>query len=166
MLEKSVEAVLFLSPEALEISEICRILKARPEEIEMAIEAVARRYREMDSAIEVVKVGNRYLMRVKPEFADIVEKFAERELDRGTMRTLAVIAVRQPITLAKLAKIRGNKCYDHVKKLIELELVKAEKRGRSTVLTTTEAFASYFGFESKDPEEIKEKLKDFLEKND
>ncbi len=167
MLEKAVEAVLFSSPEALDISEICRILKEKREEVEKAIEAVSKKYREMDSAIEIVKLGDRYLMRVKPELSSIVEKFTERELDRGTMRTLAVIAVKQPITLARLAKIRGNKCYEHVKKLSELRLIKMEKKGRSTVLTTTEAFASYFGFDSKDPEAVKEKLKDFFkEKSD
>lgn len=162
MLEKAVESILFSSPEALEISEICKILKEKPEEVEKAIEAVARKYREMDSAIEIVKIGDRYLMRVKPEFTHFVEKFTERDLDRGTMRTLAVIAVKQPITLAKLAKIRGNKCYEHVKKLSELKLINLEKKGRSTILTTTEAFASYFGFDSKDPETIKEKLKEFF----
>lgn len=167
MLEKAVEAILFTSPEAISVSEICKILKEREDVVERAIESVAKKYAEMDSAIEVVKLGDRYLMRVKPEYAEIVEKFTERDLDRGTMRTLAVIAVKQPITLAKLAKIRGNKCYEHVKKLSELKLINLEKKGRSTILTTTEAFASYFGFESKEPEEIKEKLKEFFkEKRD
>ncbi|MEM0215077.1 MAG: SMC-Scp complex subunit ScpB [Archaeoglobaceae archaeon] len=161
MLEKAVEAILFSSPEALEISEICKILKEKPEVVEKAIESIAKKYAEMGSAIEIVKVGERYLMRVRPEFMEIVERFTERELDRGTLRTLAVIALKQPITLAKLAKIRGNKCYDHVKKLSELKLINVEKKGRSTILTTTEAFASYFGFETKDPEEIKEKLREF-----
>ncbi|MEM2726726.1 MAG: SMC-Scp complex subunit ScpB [Archaeoglobaceae archaeon] len=167
MLEKAVEAILFSSPEALEVSEICKILKEKPEAVEKAIESIAKKYAEMDSAIEIVKIGDRYLMRVKPDFAEIVEKFTERELDRGTMRTLAVIAIKQPITLAKLAKIRGNKCYDHVKKLSDLRLVNVEKKGRSTILTTTDAFASYFGFDSTNPEEIKEKLKEFYkEKKD
>lgn len=167
MLEKAVEAILFSSPEALEISEICKILKEKPEVVEKAIENIAKKYAEMDSAIEIVKIGDRFLMRVKPDFAEIVEKFTERELDRGTMRTLAVIAIKQPITLAKLAKIRGNKCYDHVKKLSDLKLVNVEKKGRSTILTTTDAFASYFGFDSKNPEAIKEKLREFYkEKKD
>ncbi|MDI9641939.1 MAG: SMC-Scp complex subunit ScpB [Archaeoglobaceae archaeon] len=161
MLEKAVEAILFSSPEALEISEICKILGEKAENVEKAIEIVAKKYSQMDSAIEIVKLGDRYLMRVKPEFAEIVEKFTERELDRGTLRTLAVIAVKQPITLAKLAKIRGNKCYDHVRKLSDLKLINMEKKGRSTVITTTDTFASYFGFESTNLEEIKEKLKEF-----
>jgi segregation and condensation protein B len=159
MIEKAVEAILFSAPEAIKISEIAKILKEKEENVEKAIEAVARKYSEMDSAVEIVKLGDRCLMRVKQEFAEIVRKYTERDLDKGTLRTLAVIALRQPITLSKLAKIRGNKCYEHVKKLLDLNFIKAEKKGRSTILTTTEVFASYFGFEGKSLEEIKQELK-------
>ncbi len=162
MIEKAVEAILFSAPSALKVSEIARMLKESEEVIEKAIEGVAKKYASIDSAIEIVKIGDRYLMRVKQDFAEIVERFTERDLDKGTTRTLAVIALKQPITLAKLAKIRGNKCYEHVKKLQELKLISAEKKGRSTILTTTPAFASYFGFEGKSVEEIKEELKKLL----
>ncbi|MEM4747508.1 MAG: SMC-Scp complex subunit ScpB [Archaeoglobaceae archaeon] len=160
--EKAVEAILFTSPEAMKVSEIAKILNEKEEVIEKMIEKVAEKYRQMDSAIEVVKIGEKYLMRVKQEFAEIVERFTEKDLDKGTLRTLAVIALKQPITLSRLAKIRGNKCYKHVKKLSELKLIKAEKKGRSTILTTTEVFSSYFGFESKSMEEIRELLKKML----
>ncbi|MFN3384046.1 MAG: SMC-Scp complex subunit ScpB [Archaeoglobaceae archaeon] len=164
MIEKAVEAILFSAPSALKVSEIARMLKESEEVIEKAIESVAKKYASMDSAIEIVKIGDRYLMRVKQDLAEIVERFTEKDLDKGTTRTLAVIALKQPITLAKLAKIRGNKCYEHVKKLQELKLISAEKKGRSTILNTTPAFASYFGFEGKSVEEIKEELKKFLKK--
>lgn len=162
MIEKAVEAILFSAPSAIKVSEIAKILRESEEVIEKAIESIAKKYKAMDSAVEIVKIGDRYLMRVKQEFASIVEKFMEKDLDKGTIRTLAVIALKQPITLAKLAKIRGNKCYEHVKKLQELKLINAEKKGRSTILTTTQAFASYFGFEGKSVDEIKEELKKLL----
>lgn len=163
-LEKAVEAILFSAPSAVRISEIAKMLREKEEIVEKAIEEIAKRYEAMNSAIEVVKIGDRVLMRVKQEFLDIVERFTEKDLDRGTTRTLAVIALKQPITLAKLAKIRGNKCYEHVKKLQELKLINAEKKGRSTILSTTPAFASYFGFEGKSAEEIKEELKKILKR--
>ncbi|MEM0022726.1 MAG: SMC-Scp complex subunit ScpB [Archaeoglobaceae archaeon] len=162
MIEKAVEAILFSAPSAIRVSEIARMLNESEEVVEKAIESVAKKYEAMDSAIEIVKVADRYLMRVKQDFAGIVEKFTERDLDKGTLRTLAVIALKQPLSLAKLAKIRGNKCYEHVKKLRELKLINAEKKGRSTILTTTPAFASYFGFEGKSVDEIKEELRKFL----
>ncbi len=165
-LKKIVEAILFSSSDPLTLSEIVKLTNSSREEVESAIKSLMEEYSKRDSAIEIIQIGSRYLMRVKPEFSDYVEKFVEREFDRGTLRTLAVIAVKQPITLAKLAKIRGNKCYEHVRKLREAGFVKAEKRGRSTILTTTKEFASYFGLKTNDPQEIKKVLKEYYKADD
>ncbi|MEM4292266.1 MAG: SMC-Scp complex subunit ScpB, partial [Archaeoglobaceae archaeon] len=94
MIEKAVEAILFSAPSAIRVSEIARMLNESEEVVEKAIESVAKKYEAMDSAIEIVKVADRYLMRVKQDFAEIVEKFTERDLDKGTLRTLAVIALK------------------------------------------------------------------------
>jgi len=162
-LKKIIEAILFSSSEPVDIKELRKVTGKDKVEILNAIGELISDYESRDTSIEIIKVGEKYLMRVKPQYADYVEKYTVREFDRGTLRTLAVIASKQPITLAKLAKIRGNKCYDHVKKLQERGLVKAEKKGRSTILTTTEEFATYFGLKSSEPEKIKEALKSFFE---
>ena len=162
-LKKIIEAILFSSSEPVEVRELRKITGKDKVEILNAIGELIKDYESRDTSIEILKVGNRYLMRVKPQYAEFVEKYTIRDFDRGTLRTLAVIASKQPITLAKLARIRGNKCYDHVKKLQERGLIKAEKKGRSTILTTTEEFATYFGLESAEPEKIKEALKGYIE---
>lgn len=161
-LKKAVEAILFSSSEPVKVTEIAKITGCSLEEVTNAVSSLIREYAERDTSIEIIKIGDGFLMRVKPQYAEYVEKFTIREFDKGTLRTLAVIAVKQPITLAKVAKIRGNKCYDHVKKLVERGFVKAEKKGRSTILTTTEEFATYFGLETGEPEKIKEVLKNYL----
>uniref|UniRef100_A0A7C3R9Z2 SMC-Scp complex subunit ScpB n=1 Tax=Archaeoglobus fulgidus TaxID=2234 RepID=A0A7C3R9Z2_ARCFL len=162
-LKKIIEAILFSSSEPVEIKELRKITGKDSVEILNAIDELINDYESRDTSIEIIRVGEKYLMRVKPQYADYVEKYTAREFDRGTLRTLAVIALKQPVTLAKLAKIRGNKCYDHVKKLQERGFIRAEKKGRSTILTTTEEFASYFGLNSSEPEKIKEVLKSFFE---
>ncbi|AAB89663.1 MULTISPECIES: SMC-Scp complex subunit ScpB [Archaeoglobus] len=162
-LKKIVEAILFSSSEPVDARELRKITGKDKVEILNAIGELIKDYESRDTSIEIIKVGEKYLMRVKPQYAEYVERFTVREFDRGTLRTLAVIALKQPITLAKVAKIRGNKCYEHVKKLQERGLVKAEKKGRSTILTTTEEFATYFGLDSAEPEKIKEALKGYLE---
>ena len=162
-LKKIVEAILFSSSEPVKLTEISKITGKNENEIQSVINTLIEEYSARDTSIEIIGVGGGYLMRVKPQYAEYVERFTVREFDRGTLRTLAVIAVKQPITLSKVAKIRGNKCYDHVKKLVERGLIKAEKKGRSTILTTTEEFATYFGLDTGEPEKIKEVLRSYFE---
>lgn len=162
-LKKIIEAILFSSSEPVEVKELKKLTGKDKIEILNALSDLIRDYQSRDTSIEIVKVGEKFLMRVKPQYTGYVDKFTVREFDRGTLRTLAVIAVKQPITLAKVAKIRGNKCYEHVRKLRERGLIKAEKKGRSTILTTTEEFATYFGLDSAEPEKIKEVLRSYLE---
>jgi segregation and condensation protein B len=156
--KKIVEAVLFSSPDPISISKISKMTKLSPKVVEDAIKELSMEYNSRDSSIEILELGRKYLMRVRPEYYPFIEKFAEKDMDRGTQRTLAVIALKQPILLSKLAKIRGNKCYAHVRNLEELGLIKSEKKGRSRVLTTTRYFAKYFGLKSSDPEEIRRML--------
>ncbi len=159
-----VEAILFSATEPLSPLSIARIAKVNVREVENALKELIDEYSKRDTAIEIVKIGNRFLMRVKPAYQRFVGRFVESELDRGCLRTLAVIAIKQPIELSKLVKIRGNRCYEHVRRLEELGLVKAEKSGRTKILTTTKDFAVYFGLNTDDPEEIKRLLKSDLER--
>ena len=157
-LRRKIEAILFASSDPISAKEIAKILKIDKGEVIRLVRELIKDYRSRETANEIVELGDKYLMRVKPEFSDVVRPLTERDLERGVLRTLAVIAIRQPIKLSELAKIRGNKCYDHVKKLRELGFIRAEKKGRSTILTTTESFARYFGLKSSDPEEIRKVL--------
>lgn len=165
-LAKIIEAILFSAIEPLSVSRIAKIAGKDVKEVEQSLKELIEEYTRRDTSIEIIELNKKYLMRVKPEYSDYVKKFVEKDLDKGSLRTLAVIALKQPILLSKLAKIRGNKCYDHVKKLEEMGFIKAEKRGRTSVLTTTKEFAKYFGLKSSNPEEIREFLRKYAAKKD
>jgi segregation and condensation protein B len=154
-----VEAILFSSPEPISIKRIARIVRLKVKEVERLIEELISDYNSRNTSLEIIRLKENVLMRVKPQYQSYVTQFVEKDLDKPTLRTLAVIAVNQPIELSKLVKIRGSRCYDHVKKLEEMGLIKSEKSGRTKVLTTTEEFISYFGLKAKDSEEVKRILK-------
>ncbi len=160
-MKEEIEAILFSSPEPVDVRDIAKILRKKVEDVEEAVNELIKDYESRPTALEIIRLGNRVLMRVKPKYQHLVS--GERDLDRSTLRTLAVIAVNQPIELSKLAKLRGNRCYEQVKKLEELGLVKSEKKGRTKVLTTTEAFVKYFGLNVSSIEEIKDVLRRRLE---
>ncbi len=155
---RAVEAVLFSSPSAISVEEIAKIVKSDRKTVEDAVKKLMNEYSSRDSSIEIVKVGKKVLMRVKPEYQRFVTRFVKSDLDKATLRTLAVIAVNQPIELSKLVKIRGNRCYEHVKKLEDMGFVKSEKKGRTKILKTTEDFAVYFGLKGSRSEDIKRAL--------
>ena len=164
-MKKEIEAILFASSESISVSRISRILGLKVEDVEMVLEELTREYSSRDSSIEIVNFGNRYLMRVKPEYSDIVRSLTEREFERGLLRTLAIIAIKQPVKLSELAKIRGNRCYEHVRKLKDMGFISEEKKGRSTILRTTKNFAVYFGLKSSEPEEIRETLMNIVKRD-
>ncbi len=164
-MKEAIEAILFSSPEPISAEKIAKIIGAEKKAVEEEIERLIEEYSSRKTALEIIKLGRRYLMRVKPEFSRYVEEYIEKDLPKGVLRTLAVIALRQPIKLSELAKIRGNKCYEHVKKLKELGFVNVEKKGKNTILTTTKLFADYFGLKSADPEEIRKTLSKYVKRD-
>ena len=147
-MKKEVEAILFSSSEPISVRDIAKILRVKVEDVEKAVDEIIAEYESRDTAIEVIRLGENVLMRVKPAYQHLVLS-KERDLDRSTLRTLAIIAVNQPIELSKLVKIRGNRCYEHVK---------------TKVLTTTEGFIRYFGLKAKSVEEVKEILRSKIER--
>jgi len=156
-LKEEVEAILFSSPDPVSLRFIARRLGVKVEEVERVVDELVKDYEGRETALEIVKLGDKVLMRVKPRYQHLVS--GEKDLDKSTLRTLAVIALNQPVELSKLARIRGNRCYEHVKRLEGLGLIKSEKKGRTKVLTTTDAFLKYFGLNVGSVEELKEVLK-------
>ena len=77
---------------------------------------------------------------------DIVEKLCPVELKPAVLRTLSVIALKEPIRQSALKDMRGSNAYEHVQELLEKGLISRtkDKNGRSFNLKTTPKFAEYF----------------------
>jgi segregation and condensation protein B len=110
------------------------------------------------SAIEIREIDGRFVMQVKPEYAEKVRSVAPKELRSPVLRTLAMIAYHQPLTVAELVHRRGAATYDHVRELVENGLISATPQGRTRLLETTPRFAEYFNLDSTEPEAIKRKI--------
>nr|MDO8115305.1 SMC-Scp complex subunit ScpB [Candidatus Sigynarchaeota archaeon] len=156
-----VEAVLFVSGQAVSAEEISVKLGVSKKVIEDNLEKLAMEYLERSSALEIAKVAEKYILQLKPEFTSSVKSFASSGLIReAVMRTLTVIAAKQPILQSDLSKIRSA-AGEHLKELIEMGVVKATPKGRSRELVTTDKFADMFGF-SRDVAKMKEQIKIYL----
>lgn len=129
-----------------------------PEEVRALADELVREYCGRDCGIEIRSFDDRYVMQVRGILAGQVRSVAPKELEAPLIRTLAIIAYKQPMKQSELAMIRGNKSYDHIHKLEELGLITAVKKGRTKVLTTTKGFADYFGLDSDSPDLVRHAL--------
>ena len=144
-LKTRIEAVLFITAQALEVKDIAEILKADEEEVENALLELIMDYSARDGALEIDD-ENGYILQVKEEFMDIVEQLCPVELKPSVLKTLTVIALKEPIRQSYLKELRGSNAYEHVQELLKKGLISRhkDKNGRSFNLKTTPKFAEYF----------------------
>ena len=144
-LKSRIEAVLFITARAISLDEIANILGEDTEKIEEAILELIMDYASRDGALEIDD-ENGYILQVKEEHMDIVEKLCPVELKPAVLRTLSVIALKEPIRQSDLKELRGSTAYEHVQELLGKGLISRtrDKNGRSYNLRTTPKFAEYF----------------------
>lgn len=157
-----IEAAMFIAGRPVSIEEMGIKLDIKKKETEELVYELAMEYLDRSSAIEIVKIGDNYSMQIKAELTENVKRFSSGGLiPEAVMRTLTIIALKQPISKAKLVKMRGSGAYQHVKFLIDRGYLDSYKKGRSSILETTEQFSDQFGM-SKDKKKLKEQLIDQL----
>jgi len=150
-----IEASLYAAGRPLTIEELANKLEFSKKEIEELLNDVAFDYMERSTALIIAQIGDRYQMQIRPEYTEKVSKFAKGgAIAERYLRTLTVIALKQPILKSMVIKIRGTSAYEHVKYLIDNGFIDAVKKGRTYELTTTDKYADMFGL-PKDKTELK-----------
>ena len=144
-LKSRIEAVLFTTAKVLQIADIAEILEVEDlDAVEEAMLELIMDYSTRDGALEIDD-ENGYILQVKDEHMDIVEKLCPVEISKPVLKTLTVIALKGPIRQSVLKEYRSN-AYEHIAELVEKGLVAKtrDKNGRSFNVATTPKFAEYF----------------------
>jgi len=146
------EAALFVSDKPLSLDRLSAVLGiGSKEEVKKLIEELQKDYFDFDSGIELLETPQGYELRVKQEYRENVAKLAPfADLSDGLMRTLAIVAAKQPVKQSLIVKYQGNKSYNYINRLEEKGLVKTEKYQRTRLVSTTPGFEKYFGTSSDD----------------
>lgn len=144
-LKSRIEAVLFTTAKALSAKEIGEILEVEPDTAEEALLELIMDYSARDGALEIDD-ENGYILQVKEEYMDIVEKLCPVDLKTAVQKTLTIIALKEPLRQTTLIEMRGSTAYEHVQELLEKGFISKtkDKNGRSYNLKTTPKFAEYF----------------------
>ena len=144
VLKSKIEAVLFITSKAMQPYEIAQIIDIPEEEVEQALLDLMFDYSSRNGALEIDDEDG-YIIQVNAEHMDIVEKLCPVELKPAVLKTLTVIALKEPIRQSYLKEIRPS-AYEHIAELLEQGLISRtkDKNGRSFNIKTTKKFQEYF----------------------
>jgi segregation and condensation protein B len=142
-LKSRIEAVLFLTDKPLRAQAVARIVNEDVQVVRQTILDLIHDYESRDAGLEIAD-DDGYIIQVKDEYASIINEFVPMDLPTALLRTLSAIAIKQPVAQSEIIKIRGAGAYDHIKDLIERELIAKKEEGRSPLLSTTKKFQEYF----------------------
>ncbi len=142
------EAALFMSAEPLTIDQLGKIMGCDSLGKTLGVlDLLVLDFNKKESALEIAKTTDgRYRMQVKTDYLKKVKHLAiTTDLPKSVLRTLAIVAFKQPIKQSIVVKMRGNKSYDHLEKLREEGFIKKTREGNTFVIETTKKFIDYFG---------------------
>ena len=145
-----IEAALYAAGRPLSIEDLERVSKSGGiPQTESLLGELVEEYQGRSSSLEIVQVSKgRYVLQLKPEYSTKVARLSPGGLlSLGSLKTLALVALRQPIRQSEVVEIRGAHSYEHIHRLEQLGFVKKQPSGKSVTLTTTKMFSEYFGFE-------------------
>lgn len=162
-----IEAALYATGRPLDLKELCSVLKTRSRnKARRLARMLIREYSVRSDALEILELKDeRYVLQLKTRFTPYIKKLVKKPLvSVGPLKTLAYIAYKQPVSQKRVAETRGHHAYSHIKQLKGVDLVIGERKGRSTLLRTTEYFADYFGLSYELPTMKRQLKKVFEEK--
>ena len=144
VLKSKIEAVLFITSKAMQVEEIAQILEIEEEQAQEALLDLMFDYSSRNGALEIDDEDG-YIIQVKAGHMDIVEKLCPVELSPAVIKTLTVIALKEPIRQSYLKEIRPS-AYEHIAELLKEGLISRskDKNGRSFNIRTTKKFQEYF----------------------
>lgn len=144
-LKSKIETVLFVTAKAITVEEIAEILGVSADEVEPELLDLIMDYSSREGALEIDDEDG-YIIQVRQEYSYIVEKLVPVELKPATLRTLTVVALKEPVRQSKIIEYRGQTAYDHIAELLDKGLIskKKDKESRAFMLRTTPKFAEYF----------------------
>jgi segregation and condensation protein B len=153
-LKQKIEAILYLKGQALSLDKIAEYADCDRPTIEEGLLDLIADYSHRDSALEIVETNAGFAMRLRQEFETLVQKIVPADLGRGELKTLAAIALKNPIAQVDLVELRGSSAYQHIQELVTQGFVRKRRQsdGRSYWLNVTEKFHQYF--ELKDLSEL------------
>ena len=150
-LARSVEALLFLSPDPLPLVALCEVTEESPGAVQRALADLGERHGP-EAGLEVAEVAGGFTLRTRADLAEVCDRLRERPPDDrvspAALETLAVVAYLEPISRPQISRLRGVAVDSTVASLVERGLLEEAGRpsdGGAMRYRTSPAFQERFG---------------------
>ena len=155
-LETLLEATLFSAGRSLSIQELSENLGYEDEEIVESLNNLQSTIkRRRGGSLQIVEIGGKWAMEVKPGIADHLPKETKSELPPKLLKAAALIAYHQPMPQSRLVELLGQRAYDHIRELAQAGLIGRRRDGNTRRMTTTRRFSEMFGCPHTDRKKVR-----------
>jgi segregation and condensation protein B len=153
-LKAAIEAIVFVAEEPVPFLKFKEIFSEEsPDKLQTAIVELMEQFNRERPGVEIREIAGGIRMTTRPEHHEWIRAYLKTrpsaKLSLPALETLAVIAYRQPITLAEILAVRGVKSSSSIRTLLEKKFVTPCGRkkvvGRPILYGTTREFLVHFG---------------------
>jgi segregation and condensation protein B len=155
-LERTIEALLFLSNDPVDAPALADATRAELHEVSTALERLREHYEFERRGLQLRELAGGWTLATHPDTEPAARRLLARPrtppLTPAQAETLAIVAYLQPVSRPEIARIRGVNAESAASTLLERGLI--EESGRSqfgaVLYRTTELFLRLFGLKSLD----------------
>jgi segregation and condensation protein B len=151
------EAIIYVADDPVKLEQLKEVFPTEsPEIVEQALKGMVEAFNARQGGMLIREVAGGYRMTTRPEHHEQIRSYLKTrpnaKLSMAALETLAVIAYKQPVTLAEILAIRGKKSSTALQTLLERKMVAILGRkpvvGRPILYGTSKEFLIHFGLKS------------------
>ncbi len=153
VLQRNIEAVLFVASEAQSIKMLAKLTGADESAVTMALQRIDADFAERGIVLREVAGGYRFAS--APAARAAVEAYLlppKNNLSPAALETLAIVAYNEPVTKGQIEEIRGVGADSVIATLLDRRFIaesgRKESPGRPMLYKTTPEFLEAFGLNS------------------
>ena len=150
-LARKIEALLFLSPQSVQVDELAGALEVEESEVTEALAELAEVFAPGRRGLLLREVGGGWTLASDPSAEAAARRLLTKPrtppLTQAQAESLAIIAYLQPVARPEIARIRGVASDSALNALTERGLIEEAGRSRfgAVIYTTTPLFLRLFG---------------------
>ena len=151
------EAIIYVADEPVRPEQFREVFPDETKEtLAQALKAMVEAFNARPGGMAIREVAGGFRMTTRPEHHEQVRAYLKTrpnaKLSMAALETLAVVAYKQPVTMAEILAIRGKKSSSALHTLLEKNLVAIVGRkqvvGRPILYGTSKEFLIHFGLNS------------------